>query len=55
MYCTTGEKEVNYDMQLGHNHENIPRLTCRFWLDIYVLGAGRILRLYSKLSPDYTQ
>jgi len=31
------------------------RITCRLWLSIYVLGAGRIVRLYSKLSPDYTQ
>ena len=25
MYCTTGEKDLKYDTQLGHNHENILR------------------------------
>jgi hypothetical protein len=46
---------LKYGIQLDHNHDNILRITCRFLLNIYILGAGRILRLYSKRSPNCTQ
>jgi hypothetical protein len=46
---------LKYYIQLGHNQNNFLCITCRFQLNIYIFGAGRILSLYSKISPNYTQ
>jgi hypothetical protein len=52
---TVPTRSIKYDIQLDHNHDIVLPISYRFLLNIYILGAGTILRLYSKISHYCTQ